>query len=89
VSACRSARDCSCLAGPKCTTARRVHHTACTPPAPPPPPPPPHIHTTQTDNDIRSLPIPQLQRGGGFLFVWVINSKVQYTLDLFEQWGYT
>jgi hypothetical protein len=41
------------------------------------------------DNDIRNLPIPQLQAPGGFLFVWVINSKYQFTLDLFDKWGYT
>jgi mRNA (2'-O-methyladenosine-N6-)-methyltransferase len=41
------------------------------------------------DHDIRNLPIPQLQSAGGFLFVWVINSKYQFTLDLFDKWGYT
>lgn len=41
-----------------------------------------------TDKDIQNLPIPKLQRNG-FLFIWVINAKYQFTLDLFEQWGYT
>jgi N6-adenosine-specific RNA methylase IME4 len=41
------------------------------------------------DNDIRNLPIGKLQQAGGFLFVWVINSKYQFTLDLFDRWGYT
>eukprot|EP00878_Enallax_costatus_P023425 GHUV01024916.1.p1 GENE.GHUV01024916.1~~GHUV01024916.1.p1 ORF type:complete len:309 (+),score=79.08 GHUV01024916.1:252-1178(+) len=41
-----------------------------------------------TDHDICQLPIPQLQTAG-FLFVWVINSKYKFTLDLFERWGYT
>lgn len=41
-----------------------------------------------TDRDIQDLPIPQLQRNG-LLFIWVINAKYQFTLDLFEQWGYT
>lgn len=41
-----------------------------------------------TDRDIQALPIPSLQTNG-FLFVWVINAKVQFTMDLFEQWGYT
>ncbi len=41
-----------------------------------------------TDNDITSLPIPRLQTAG-FLFVWVINAKYKFTLDLFERWGYT
>lgn len=41
-----------------------------------------------TDNDIINLPIPKLQ-SNGFLFVWVINAKYTFTLDLFERWGYT
>ncbi|CAL8466416.1 g5952 [Coccomyxa elongata] len=41
-----------------------------------------------TDRDIEDLPIPQLQTDG-FLFVWVINAKYKFTLDLFERWGYT
>lgn len=45
-----------------------------------------HAHT---DADICGLPISQLQGPGGLLFVWVINSKVQFTLDLFDRWGYT
>ncbi len=40
------------------------------------------------DQDIANLPIPQLQRQGGFLFVWVINAKYKWTLDQFERWGY-
>ena len=41
-----------------------------------------------TDNDILDLPVPQLQTAG-FLFIWVINAKYKFTLDLFERWGYT
>jgi mRNA (2'-O-methyladenosine-N6-)-methyltransferase len=41
-----------------------------------------------TDHDIASLPVPQLQKQGGFLFVWTINAKYKWTLDLFEKWGY-
>jgi mRNA (2'-O-methyladenosine-N6-)-methyltransferase len=41
------------------------------------------------DQDICQLPVPQLQEEGGFLFVWVINSKYAFTLQLFEKWGYT
>eukprot|EP00889_Picochlorum_renovo_P000121 jgi/Picre1/27151/NNA_000120.t1 len=37
-----------------------------------------------TDKDIQNLPIPKLQKNG-FLFIWVINAKYQFTLDLFEQ----
>ena len=47
----------------------------------------PH-HSQLTDADIASLPVPQLQTGGGFLFIWVINYKYKWTLDLFEKWGY-
>lgn len=32
--------------------------------------------------------MPQLQTEGGFLFIWVINYKYKWTLDLFEKWGY-
>jgi N6-adenosine-specific RNA methylase IME4 len=41
-----------------------------------------------TDSDILELPVPRLQ-AAGFLFVWVINAKYKFTLDLFERWGYT
>lgn len=41
-----------------------------------------------TDSDIANLPVPQLQAEGGFLFIWVINYKYKWTLDLFEKWGY-
>lgn len=41
-----------------------------------------------TDRDIQNLPVPKLQKNG-FLFIWVINAKYQFTLDLFDQWGYT
>lgn len=40
-----------------------------------------------SDDNIASLPVPQLQQNG-FLFVWVINAKYKYTLDLFDKWGY-
>jgi mRNA (2'-O-methyladenosine-N6-)-methyltransferase len=42
-----------------------------------------------SDQDICQLPVPQLQAEGGFLFVWVINSKYAFTLQLFDKWGYT
>lgn len=41
-----------------------------------------------TDKDIQNLPIPALQKDG-FLFIWVINAKYQFCLDLFDRWGYT
>lgn len=40
-----------------------------------------------TDQDIVNLPVPKLQ-ANGFLFVWVINAKYKFTLDLFDKWGY-
>ncbi|KAI3436598.1 hypothetical protein D9Q98_006015 [Chlorella vulgaris] len=40
-----------------------------------------------TDQHIAQLPIPRLQRNG-LLFVWVINAKYQFCLDLFDHWGY-
>uniref|UniRef100_A0A7S0MQZ7 mRNA m(6)A methyltransferase n=1 Tax=Pyramimonas obovata TaxID=1411642 RepID=A0A7S0MQZ7_9CHLO len=41
-----------------------------------------------TDQDITNLPIPKLQ-SNGLLFVWVINAKYKFCLDLFKKWGYT
>jgi mRNA m6A methyltransferase catalytic subunit len=41
-----------------------------------------------TDADIQALPVPSLQ-ASGLLFVWVINAKYKFTLDLFDRWGYT
>uniref|UniRef100_A0A6U9QP54 mRNA m(6)A methyltransferase n=1 Tax=Picocystis salinarum TaxID=88271 RepID=A0A6U9QP54_9CHLO len=39
------------------------------------------------DHHIMNLPVPKLQTNG-FLFVWVINAKYKFTLDLFRKWGY-
>jgi len=41
-----------------------------------------------TDMDITNLPVPKLQTDG-LLFVWVINAKYKFCLDLFKKWGYT
>lgn len=41
-----------------------------------------------TDADIARVPVPRLQ-DAGFLFLWVINAKFQFCLDLLDQWGYT
>lgn len=41
-----------------------------------------------TDADIENLPIPALQPRSGYLFVWVINAKYKFCLDLFDKWGY-
>ncbi len=40
-----------------------------------------------TEADICALPVPRLQ-AAGFLFVWVINAKFKFVLDLFDTWGY-
>ena len=49
--------------------------------------PPASPATQLTDQHIAQLPIPRLQQNG-LLFVWVINAKYQFCLDLFDQWGY-
>ena len=41
-----------------------------------------------SDDAIAALPVPELQQGGGLLFLWVINAKYKFTLDLFDSWGY-
>ena len=41
-----------------------------------------------TDADIENLPIPAMQPKSGYLFVWVINAKYKFCLDLFDKWGY-
>eukprot|EP01025_Chloroclados_australasicus_P006822 TRINITY_DN12175_c0_g2_i1.p1 TRINITY_DN12175_c0_g2~~TRINITY_DN12175_c0_g2_i1.p1 ORF type:complete len:275 (+),score=46.56 TRINITY_DN12175_c0_g2_i1:32-826(+) len=40
-----------------------------------------------SDDDIMKLPIKKLQ-SNGFLFVWVINTKYKFALDMLEKWGY-
>ncbi|KAL6041488.1 MT-A70-domain-containing protein [Balamuthia mandrillaris] len=39
------------------------------------------------NKDIASIPIPKLQ-SNGFLFIWVINARYSFALDLMEKWGY-
>jgi N6-adenosine-specific RNA methylase IME4 len=39
------------------------------------------------NKDIEKIPIPLLQTNG-FLFIWVINARYAYALDLMEKWGY-
>src|SRR5690554_5032857 len=34
------------------------------------------------------LPVPRLQKNG-FLFIWVINARYAFALEMFEKWGYT
>ena len=40
-----------------------------------------------TDRDIQALPVDKLQ-SQGYLFIWVINAKYKFSLDLFRNWGY-
>ena len=40
-----------------------------------------------SDDAIAGLPVPDLQ-SDGLLFVWVVNAKFKFALDLFERWGY-
>lgn len=39
------------------------------------------------NKDIEKIPIPLLQTNG-FLFIWVINARYAFALDLMEKWGY-
>jgi hypothetical protein len=39
------------------------------------------------NKDIEKIPIPLLQKNG-FLFIWVINARYAFALDLMEKWGY-
>ncbi|GBG31206.1 N6-adenosine-methyltransferase subunit METTL3 [Hondaea fermentalgiana] len=41
-----------------------------------------------SDSLIEKIPFPSLQENG-FLFVWVINAKYKFALELMEKWGYT
>lgn len=43
---------------------------------------------TMTDNDIRSMPIAQLQ-DDGFIFFWVTGRAMELGRELLEHWGYT
>jgi len=40
-----------------------------------------------TDQELLNLPVPELQTDG-FLFIWVINSKMALAWDMFDKWGY-
>ena len=39
------------------------------------------------DNLIQTLPIPHLQTDG-LIFIWTINAKYRFTLQLLDKWGY-
>jgi len=44
-------------------------------------------YDTLKDKEIKALNIPCLQ-DVGFLFIWTVNSKLQFSLLLLEEWGY-
>jgi mRNA (2'-O-methyladenosine-N6-)-methyltransferase len=46
-------------------------------------------YDTLNDGDIMqgTIPFADLQTDG-FLFIWVINAKYKFALDLFEKYGY-
>ena len=45
-------------------------------------------YNSLSDEAIENIPIPSLQ-SEGFLFVWVINAKFQFTVNAMEKkWGY-
>ncbi|KAH8915366.1 MT-A70-domain-containing protein [Atractiella rhizophila] len=43
---------------------------------------------TMTDDDMRAMPIPQLQDDGGLLFLWVTGRAMDVARDLLVHWGY-
>ena len=45
-------------------------------------------YNSLSDEAIENIPVPKLQ-SEGFLFVWVINAKFQFTVNAMEKrWGY-
>ena len=40
------------------------------------------------NRDIMNMKIPLVQ-SDGFLFIWVINSRYKFALDMMKNWGYT
>jgi mRNA (2'-O-methyladenosine-N6-)-methyltransferase len=36
---------------------------------------------------IEEIPIPKLQKKG-FLFIWVINARYSFAVEMMERWGY-
>ena len=44
-------------------------------------------YSTLVDEKIKTLPLSHVQTDG-FLFIWVINNKYKFALDMFEYHGY-
>ena len=40
------------------------------------------------NKEIIDIPIPLIQQNG-FIFIWVINSRYSFALEMMEHWGYT
>lgn len=44
-------------------------------------------YSTLCDKDILNIPLDKIQKNG-FLFIWVINAKYRFALDMFEKYNY-
>lgn len=44
-------------------------------------------YSTLCDQQILNIPLDKVQKSG-FLFIWVINNKYRFALDMFDKWGY-
>jgi len=44
-------------------------------------------YETLNDRQILNIPFGRLQKNG-FLFIWVINAKYKFALEMMEEWGY-
>ena len=45
-------------------------------------------YSTLSDKEIMQIPFDKIQ-DNGFLFIWVINAKYRFAIDLMENYGYT
>ena len=45
-------------------------------------------YDTLSDNLISNIDIPKLQTDG-FIFLWTINAKYMFSVELLTKWGYT
>jgi mRNA (2'-O-methyladenosine-N6-)-methyltransferase len=45
-------------------------------------------YDTLADNLISEINIPILQKDG-FIFLWTINAKYMFSVELLKKWGYT
>lgn len=40
-----------------------------------------------SDDEMRALPVPQLQKDGGLLFLWVTGRAMEVGRDCLNAWG--